>query len=99
MCLSTVEQPEQFYQSGESFGQFLKRLENYPAENLHETIPDFHNTVKRFENFKVAVKRDLKNRADSCKKEISFVEQRQEDSRSTCKTAGVGSSAASCYAQ
>lgn len=79
VCYQQVEQPEQFYQSGESFGQFLKRLENYPAENLHETIPDFHNTVKRFESFKVAVKRDLKNRADSCKKEISFVEQRQED--------------------
>lgn len=79
VCYQQVEQPEQFYQSGSSFGHFLKRLENYPAEKLHETIPDFHNTVKRFETFRIAVKRDLKNRANTCKKEIAFVEQRQED--------------------
>lgn len=79
VCYQQVEQPEQFYQSGSSFGHFLKRLENYPAEKLHETIPDFHNTVKRFETFRIAVKRDLKNRANTCKKEIAFVEKRQED--------------------
>ena len=74
-----VEKPSDFYESAVSFGHFQRQLADFPAKSLHETIPDFHNTVKRFENFKVAVKRDLKNRADSCKKEISFVEQRQED--------------------
>ena len=31
--------------------------------------PDFHNTVKRFDAFQVALKRDLKNRAASCQPE------------------------------
>ena len=79
LCLDQAAGTQDFYESAVAFGHFQRLLSDYPADTLHETIPDFHNTVKRFESFKVAVKRDLKNRADSCKKEISFVEQRQED--------------------
>ena len=51
-----VERPEDFYESAVAFGHFQKLLAEYPAESLHETIPDFHNTVKRFDAFKKAVK-------------------------------------------
>ena len=57
VCYQLVEDPEQFYQSGSIFGHFLKQLSDYPASRLHETIPDFHNTVKRFDAFQVALKR------------------------------------------
>ena len=79
VCFQSVEKPEQFYQSGNSFGHFLKQLGNYPASELNETIPDFHNTVKRFEAFQMSLKRDIKNRAASCKKEIEFALNRKED--------------------
>lgn len=79
VCYQLVENAEQFYQSGASFGHFLKQLGNYPAASLKETIPDFHNTVKRFENFQIALKRDIKNRAVICKQEIQFVLNRKED--------------------
>lgn len=79
VCYQLVEEPEQFYQSGNGFGHFLKQLGNYPASSLKETIPDFHNTVKRFENFEKALKRDIKNRAVSCKPEIAFVLDRKQD--------------------
>lgn len=79
VCYQQVEKPEQFYQSGSSFGHFLKQLGDYPAERLNETIPDFHNTVKRFQHFQVAVKRDMKDRAASCKSEIAFVKAREKD--------------------
>ena len=79
VCYQQVEEPEQFYQSGSSFGHFLKQLSDYPAEKLVETIPDFHNTVKRFGAFQVALKRDLKNRAASCRKEAEFVLAREAD--------------------
>lgn len=78
-CYQIVEDPEQFYQSGSSFGHFLKQLSDYPADKLNETIPDFHNTVKRFGAFQVALKRDLKNRAASCRPEIDFVLAREKD--------------------
>lgn len=78
-CYQLVEKPEQFYQSGSSFGHFLKQLGDFPAAELHETIPDFHNTVKRFEAFEVALKRDMKNRKIKCRPEIDFVLARKED--------------------
>lgn len=79
VCYQLVEEPEQFYQSGSSFGHFLKQLCDYPASKLNETIPDFHNTVKRFGAFQVALKRDLKNRAVSCRPEIDFALAREKD--------------------
>ena len=79
VCYQLVEEPEQFYQSGSSFGHFLKQLGDYPASSLKETIPDFHNTLKRFENFTRALKRDIKNRAAACKGEIAFVLDREKD--------------------
>ena len=79
VCYQLVEDPEQFYQSGSSFGHFLKQLINYPASSLKETIPDFHNTVKRFDAFQVALERDLKNRAVTCRPEIDFVLARRDD--------------------
>ena len=79
VCYQLVENPEQFYQSGASFGHFLKQLGSYPVASLKETIPNFHNTVNRFENFQIALKRDIKNRAVTCKPEIQFVLDRKED--------------------
>ena len=79
VCYQLVEDPEQFYQSGNSFGHFLKQLGNYPASSLKETIPDFHNTVKRFENLEKALKRDIKNRAITCRPEIAFALDRKQD--------------------
>ncbi len=79
VCYQLVENPEQFYQSGASFGHFLKQLGNYPAASLKETIPNFHNTVNRFENFEIALKRDIKNRAVTCRQEIQFVLERKAD--------------------
>lgn len=79
MCYQTVEEPEQFYQSARSFGHFLKQLGDYPASSLYETIPFFHDTVKRFQAFSQAVQRDVKNRARTCRGEIDFALAREED--------------------
>ena len=73
VCYQSVECPEQFYQSARSFGRFLKQLDGYPADTLYETIPKFHDTEDRLKNFKQALRRDVKNRARTCKDEIQFV--------------------------
>ena len=78
VCYQAVEQPEQFYQSGKSFGRFLKQLGDYPAQTLNETIPHFHDTPSRLNDLKRAVKRDVKNRAHSCKQEIRFALDRAD---------------------
>lgn len=79
MCYQSVERPEQFYQSGKSFGKFLKQLGGYPAATLHETIARFHDTESRLADLQRAVKRDVKNRARTCQKEIDFAMQRTAD--------------------
>lgn len=68
-----VERPEDFYESALAFGNFQYMLSDYPAETLHETIPDFHHTGKRFTAFCQAVKDDIWGRAAYVQEEIAFV--------------------------
>lgn len=79
LCLQAPESPDDFYQSAIAFGTFQHKLIAFPAETLHETIPNFHNTVHRYHVFKETLKRDVCNRAHAVKKEIDFVLQREED--------------------
>jgi Ser/Thr protein kinase RdoA (MazF antagonist) len=74
-----VESSEQVYQAARAFGNFQKLLADFPAKMLHETIPNFHHTRKRFDAFVQAVERDVMNRACTVEPEIAFVEQRAEE--------------------
>ncbi len=74
-----VESNEDFYQSAVAFGKFQAKLANFPADSLHETIPNFHNTAKRFGDFERAVAEDVKGRAAEVEKEIAFVRERREE--------------------
>ncbi len=73
-----VENPSLFYEAGVILGKFQKLLEDYPIDLLHETIPDFHNTPKRFENFVKALEQNASRRAHECKEEIEFVLSREK---------------------
>ena len=59
------------YEAAKAFGEFQRKLEDYPAETLHETIPDFHNTAVRYEAFETAVREDAAGRAASVAEEIA----------------------------
>lgn len=73
-----VKDDNDFYQSAVAFGHFQRLLADYPAETLHETIKDFHNTPDRLEKFKKAVAEDVCGRAASVQKEIDFILEREE---------------------
>ena len=77
-CYDQVEKPEDFYESAVAFGNFQRLLAGYPAETLHETIEGFHDTRARFEVFKKAVADNVMGRADSVRKEIQFVLDRED---------------------
>jgi hypothetical protein len=68
----TVKSPEQAYQAAKAFGQFQRMLVELPAPRLHDTIPDFHHTPKRFAAFERALAADIANRAILAKPEIEF---------------------------
>ncbi len=74
-----VENPMQLYHAARAFGKFQNMLADYPAEKLHETIVDFHNTRKRYEQFKDALAKDASGRAKNAGPEIDFVLAREGD--------------------
>lgn len=79
VCYETVKNEEDFYQSGKAFGHFQNLLADYPAKELAETIPHFHDTPKRFRDFKKAVEADPLGRAAAAAPEIAFYLEREKD--------------------
>lgn len=72
-----VESPAQAFQAARAFGQFQKLLADLPAPRLHDTIPDFHHTPKRFAALENAIQADAVNRAKLARREIEFALRHQ----------------------
>ncbi len=77
-CLDTPERESDFYQSALAFGRFQQLLSDFPAETLVETIPEFHNTIDRYRQFKESVEADHLGRLESCRADVEFLLAREE---------------------
>ena len=77
-CLDMPETDEDFYESAIAFGRFQQMLCEFPADTLAETIPEFHNTVDRYVNFRKAVEADAIGRLETCREEVEFLLAREE---------------------
>ena len=64
--------------SGMGFGRFQKLLDGYPAETLFDTIPNFHDTVKRMRNLRAAIAADSAGRLAGVKKEVAWYLEREK---------------------
>lgn len=62
-----------FYNAGKTIGTFQNMLSDFDASQLHETIPNFHNTPYRFQTFLKILKENPCDRAKDCEEEIQFV--------------------------
>ena len=69
----TASSVDVFRNSGRAFGEFQNYLAEFDASKLTETIKRFHDTPKRFADFKAALEKDEFNRAKDCKEEIDFI--------------------------
>jgi aminoglycoside phosphotransferase (APT) family kinase protein len=67
-----VETPQQAAEAARAFGDFQKMLVDLPGERLHETIPGFHHTRRRFDALRRAINADVRNRAAEAREEIAF---------------------------
>jgi Ser/Thr protein kinase RdoA (MazF antagonist) len=67
-----VESTQQAFQAGRAFGRFQQLLVDLPAPPLHHTIPNFHDTPKRFAALQQAIASDVANRAIAAQPEIEF---------------------------
>jgi hypothetical protein len=68
----TATSAGQAYQAAHAFGRFQQQLASLPAPRLHETIPDFHHTPRRFAALQRAIAADVKGRAKLAQPEIDF---------------------------
>ncbi len=69
----TASSVDVFRNSGRAFGEFQNYLAEFDASKLTETIKRFHDTPKRFADFKAALEADAFDRAKECKEEIDFI--------------------------
>ncbi len=74
----SVEDENIFRSAGKAFGEFQNHLSTFNASVLTEILPRFHDTPKRFCDFKEAMKKDEYHRAQTCKEEIAFLLNRQD---------------------
>ena len=82
ICLEKPESDEDFYRCAVAFGTFISELADYPAETLHETIPNFHNTPDRYRILHETLERARKDpaltqRVMDAAGEIAFAMERE----------------------
>lgn len=74
---NTVESEAQAYEAAKMFGRFGNYLSDLDVKQIHITIPDFHNIVKRYDTLEQSIDKDEVNRKDKCLKEIDFAMDRK----------------------
>jgi hypothetical protein len=74
-----VDSLHKAYEGGKTVGRFQAMLADLPGKPLHETIPDFHNIIKRLETFHAVVNSDPARRVSSVMNEIEEIYRREEE--------------------
>lgn len=73
-----IDSEKIFENAGKSFGRFQRLLNDYPADRLKETIPDFHNTPKRVEALRLSAEKNAVGRAKEVQAELGFAFDRKD---------------------
>ena len=73
VTFDSCDDPAVIRSAGEAFGDFQLMLSGFDAEQLYYTIPDFHNTRKRYAQLREAIEADPCGRAVSVKEEIDWL--------------------------
>ena len=73
-----AETPELAFEAARTFGRFQRLLQGLPARSLFETIPDFHNTPKRFARLAEIAEQDPKGRRKEVEPELKALLERAE---------------------
>ncbi|MCX6874636.1 MAG: aminoglycoside phosphotransferase family protein [Verrucomicrobia bacterium] len=72
-----VENTRQAYQAARAFGSFQDLVSDLDAGSIKETIPDFHNTRKRFHRLMQVAAEDPCGRLAAVRDELEFVCERE----------------------
>ena len=76
--VDVIETPEQAWKAANAFARFQNQLADLPQPRLHETIPNFHNTLSRIDQLDAAAAADSCGRKVRVAAELAFVDARRE---------------------
>lgn len=76
--------------AGIAFGEFQNHLSDFPAETLYETIPDFHNTKKRYDDLKAAAESNPAGRLDEARAEYEYLLSMEKEAFVLCELSEKG---------
>jgi Ser/Thr protein kinase RdoA (MazF antagonist) len=77
-ALDNATNTKQAYEGGKLIGRFHELVSDLDANQLHITLPRFHDVEFRIDNLKHAISSNTLNRAQICHKEIKFVESQAD---------------------
>ncbi len=72
-----ISDTRQAYEAARAFARFQNQLADLPAPRLHETIPNFHNTLNRLEALDAARAADVCHRLSTAKDEVALIDERR----------------------
>ena len=72
-----VENTRQAYQAARAFGSFQDLVSDMDASGIHETIPDFHHSRKRFARLMQVAAANPTGRLKSVRDELEFARKRE----------------------
>jgi Ser/Thr protein kinase RdoA (MazF antagonist) len=55
VTIDVADTPLQAYEAAKKFGEFTRLLSGFPAHNLHQTLPGFHDLSRRYRDFRMAL--------------------------------------------
>lgn len=70
---NSTKDPAILRNAGMAFGEFQNQLADFDITRLYETIPNFHNTRRRFETLIASIKADKAGRDASVREEIEWM--------------------------
>ena len=74
MTFDTISDLNVIRNAGKAFGEFQNQLSDFDITQLHETIPNFHNTRARYEQLAAAVAADPVGRVAEVQDELQYLE-------------------------
>ncbi len=78
VCFLKTDNIKVIEESGKAFGEFQLYLADYPVEKLSIVIPHFHNTIRRYDAFKDAIRLNEADRVAKVQEEIEGFMQLEE---------------------
>jgi hypothetical protein len=77
VCHVYAESVEQFKEAGLTYAKFQKLLNDIDVKRITDTIPDFHDTRKRYQRFLTSVEKNARGRVEEARELIEFVKARE----------------------